>query len=155
MTTAAILAAKYLLVLPVLIVALYFLRQPRTAWPKMIVFAVPSLLLTYVLGLLGNHLYVDPRPFVVGHFAPPLPHAPDNGFPSDHTLLLAGLAAVASYWNRRLGIVLWIFAAAVAAARVAIGLHHPIDVIGSAVIAVVAAAATYGYLRYVRRTEVI
>ncbi len=90
------------------------------------------------LDLIGNLLYVDPRPFVVGHFIPLIPHVPDNGFPSDHTLLAAALAAIGMYWNKWLGLALWVIAIAIAIARVYVGLHHPIDVLGSIVFALIA-----------------
>lgn len=93
-TTFLIFAAKYLFVAPIVILAAYFLAQPWPAKKRMARFAMPALALTYVAGVVSNHLYVDPRPFVVGHFTPLVPHAPDNGFPSDHTLLVSALAAI-------------------------------------------------------------
>ncbi len=112
----------------------------------MALFAVPALILTYLLGKIGSFLYFDARPFVVDHFIPLIMHAADNGFPSDHTLLAAGLAAVGMYWNKKLGIVLWALAALIAVARVYVGVHHPIDVIGSAVIALIAVAGWRAYM---------
>src|SRR5665213_707981 len=133
-----IFSATYLFVLSILIISGYFLQQPMHAKKRMVVFALGSLALTYVVGLLSGRLYFDPRPFVVGHFTPLIPHAPDNGFPSDHALLVSAIATVGSYWNWKLGAVLWIIASIVAVARVYVGVHHPIDVIGSIVIALVA-----------------
>lgn len=150
MDLVAILIAKYLFLAPIVILGGYFLWQPWETKKRMVLFAIPSLLLTYGIGLLGNRLYLDPRPFVVTHSALLVPHLPDNGFPSDHALLLAALAALANYWNRRLGLVLWTIALVVGAARVYLGLHHPIDIVGSIVIAAVAATATYGVLHQLR-----
>jgi undecaprenyl-diphosphatase len=155
MTGLDIAAAQYLFLLPVAILALYFFRQPSDAKRRMAIFAGPSLLLTYLAGLLGNRLYLDPRPFVIGHFTPLIPHTPDNGFPSDHTLLVASLAALGCYWNATLGVALWVLAAVVAVARVAVGLHHPIDVIGSIVIAVVVTSGVYLFLKHVRHRSII
>ncbi len=139
-----IFSAQYLFTLPILILGAYFLFSRK--WPaqkRMALFAVPAGLLTYLLGFIGNHLYYNPRPFVVGHFMPLIAHAADNGFPSDHTLLVSSLAAVGMYWNKWLGIALWIIAILVAIARVYVGLHHPIDVIASMCIAIVAVSAWY------------
>mgnify|MGYP001432945971 CR=1 FL=1 len=144
-----IFAAKYLFVLPALVIGVYFFTRRWPAQKRMAVFAVPGGLLTYGLGLLGNYLYYDPRPFVVGHFAPLVTHVPDNGFPSDHTLFAASLAAVGMYWNTWLGLGLWIIAIIIAIARVYVGLHHPIDVLGSAVMALVAVFVWYGVVGYV------
>ncbi len=81
-------------------------------------------------------LYFDPRPFVAGHFTPLLYHIPDNGFPSDHLLLVSVIAMIGTYWNKKLGAVLWILAVIIAIARVYVGVHHVIDVVGSMVIAI-------------------
>lgn len=150
MDLVAIPIAKYLFLAPVVMLGGYFLRQPWETKKRMALFAIPSLLLTYGIGLLGNHVYLDPRPFVVTHSAPLVSHMPDNGFPSDHTLLLAALATLASYWNWRLGLLLWIIALLVGAARVYVGLHHSIDIVGSIVIAAAATTATYGVLHHLR-----
>ena len=119
----------------------------------MIVFALVAALLTYAIGIIGNHVYFDPRPFVVGHFIPLIPHAPDNGFPSDHVLLVSAIASIGMFWNRRLGVVLWILAIIVAIARVWVGVHHPIDVLGSITISLLTVSAVYvGWKRGVFRS---
>lgn len=142
--------AQQLVVLPVLILGAYFFfARPRREWKSLALFAVPAGLLAYLFGIGASYLYFDPRPFVVGHFTPLIPHMPDNGFPSDHTLLAAALAAVGTYWDARLGAVLWFLAALIAAGRIYTGLHHPLDVIASVLIALIAAAAwRAAYNRY-------
>ena len=146
-----ILTAKYLYLVPVAILGVYFLLQERGAWKRMVFFAIPAGLFALALGTLANHLYFDPRPFVVGHFTPLVPHAPDNGFPSDHALLVSAVAMIGTLWNRRLGMVLWILAILVAIGRVYVGLHHVLDVIASMVFAVIATLAWYAILKYVER----
>ncbi len=136
-----IFCAEYLFALPVLILGRYFLMQPRKTWKRMATFALSAALLTYVVGLIGGLLYYDPRPFVVGHFKPLIPHTPDNGFPSDHALLVSAIAMIGTLWSRKLGGVLWIVAVLVAAARVYVGVHHTIDVVGSMVISIVVISA--------------
>ncbi len=133
-----IFCAQHLFVLPIVILGIYFFMQPREDWKRMAVFAVSAALLVYLIGVVGGLLYYDPRPFVVGHFTPLVPHASDNGFPSDHALLVSAVAMIGTMWNRRLGFWLWVLAAFVAIARVYVGVHHTMDVAGSFVISVVA-----------------
>lgn len=140
--------AQYLFVLPVLISGIYFLFQNSTHKKEILLFALPSLGLTYLLALLGAHFYFDPRPFVVDNFTPLIAHAPDNGFPSDHALLVASIASIGTSINRRLGILLWILAVLVGIGRVYVGIHHPIDVAGSFFIAILATSAVYFFYRY-------
>ncbi len=84
----------------------------------------------------------DPRPFVINHVIPLIPHAPDNGFPSDHTLITMWLALVVFLNNRRIGIALIVISLVVGISRVMALIHHPIDIIGSIVIATVSVWAS-------------
>ncbi|MDE2037795.1 MAG: phosphatase PAP2 family protein [Patescibacteria group bacterium] len=136
-----IFCAQYLFIVPVLILGIYFLLQPRANWKHMAIFAISAALLAYLIAVIGGLLYYDPRPFVVGNFTSLIPHAPDNGFPSDHALLVSAIAMIGTIWNKRLGLALWFIALFVMAGRVYVGVHHPIDVIGSAVIAIGAVVA--------------
>ncbi|MDE1975615.1 MAG: phosphatase PAP2 family protein [Patescibacteria group bacterium] len=104
----------------------------------MAVFAISAALLAYIIGVVGGLLYYDPRPFIIGHFTPLIPHAPDNGFPSDHALLASAIAMIGTIWNRRLGFALWILAVLIAIGRVYVGVHHVIDVCGSFIISILA-----------------
>lgn len=139
MDTLIIVCAKYLIVAPVALTLFALYRVPAHMRIRRAAILFAALALTYVLGTLVGHFYFDPRPFVVQNAVPLIPHAADNGFPSDHTLLAAGLASAALYFDRR--IALWLFALAViiGAARVLALIHHPTDIIGSMVIALIAA----------------
>lgn len=150
MNTFFILSAKYLFVVPLIIMLVYFFRQPRPNQKQIAVFSLIALLLSYVLGLVAGHLYFDPRPFVVGHFTPLIPHIADNGFPSDHALLVSAVAAVGMFLNRKLGWWLWLLAVVVAVARVYVGVHHATDVIGSFVISLFATSLVYYVLAKTR-----
>ena len=152
--TFFILAAQYLFLLPALLLGAYFLLQSRPVQKKILIFAIPFLVLTYLLALLAGHLYYGPRPFVVGNFRPLILHAPDNGFPSDHALLVFTLAIIGTYLNRKLGTVLWVLGLIVAIARVYVGVHHPLDVAASAVISIFAASIVYSCITYVWHAEI-
>ncbi|NDE68214.1 phosphatase PAP2 family protein, partial [bacterium] len=129
-----IFSAKYLFLLVILIAGVYFLRQPRDVQKKIVIFSLISLPVIYLLAILAGHIYYDPRPFVVGNFTPLIPHAADNGFPSDHALLVSAVAAIIVYFHRRVGAVLWVLALIVSLARVYVGVHHLVDIIGSLII---------------------
>ncbi len=149
MDAFVIFSAKYLVALPALLLGAHLATRRWPQQKQMALFAIPAALLTYAFGLIGNLLYVDPRPFVIGHFVPLIPHVPDNGFPSDHTLLAAALAAIGMYWNKWLGLALWVIAIVIAIARVYVGLHHPIDVLGSIVFALIAVSIWHRLITYV------
>ncbi len=93
-------------------------------------------LILLVSRIAGYYIY-DPRPFVVKHIHPLIAHVADNGFPSDHALLTMAIASIIFTFNKKLGIVLFSIASIVGIARVLANIHHPIDIVGSATIAIV------------------
>ena len=139
----SIFAANYLWYVIIGIAVVYFLLQSRPEKKRMLIFAALVLPLVYLVALLGGALYYDPRPFVVGHFTPLIPHKPTNGFPSDHVVWSAATAAIVFPSNKYLSLILWVLTTLVGAARVHAGVHHPIDIIGSMLMAIVTATVAY------------
>lgn len=137
MDAVFIFGARYLFVLVPLIALVFFLNQPRPKQKEIAVFSVISVVLIYLLAIIASHIYFDPRPFIVGNFKPLIPSSTDNGFPSDHTLLVSAVASVIMYFNRRAGIVLWIITVCVGISRVYVGVHHIADVVGSMAISLI------------------
>jgi len=130
-------AAKYLFLVIPAIAFIYWLTAPSRTRKYLFFLGMAVGLISVIIGQAIAYFYFDPRPFVTGHFQPLIPHVADNGFPSDHTLLSAVIAATLTTVSVPMGIVLWVITAMVAIARVSAGLHHAIDVIGSICIAAV------------------
>ncbi|GAC1398352.1 MAG: undecaprenyl-diphosphatase [Sediminibacterium sp.] len=143
MNQVIIFCAKYLFVFSLLIAGIYFIRQKRNIQVKMLVFGLLCAGISYLVALALGQLYFDPRPFVAGHFQPLIEHDTENGFPSDHTLLVSTVAGVVSIFNRRLSIWLWVITVIVGLARVYAGVHHFMDVIASAAIAILVTSLLY------------
>lgn len=130
-----IFGAKYLFAVIIVIASIYLIRQNAWGRKKILLLACISLPLAYIVAKLSSMWYFDPRPFVTGHFTPLIPHAPDNGFPSDHTLISAAVASVVYFMRENLGWFLLFLAFLVGASRVGAGVHSWIDIFGSMVIA--------------------
>jgi undecaprenyl-diphosphatase len=82
------------------------------------------------------------RPFVADHNIHPfVHHAADASFPSDHTTAAFAIAAALVLRLGARWIPVLVAAAALAVARVMIGLHYPGDVLAGAVIGTLAAMA--------------
>ncbi len=139
----SIIGANYLWFLIIGIAVAYFLIQPRSEQKRMLIFATLMLPLVYVVSLLDGALYNDPRPFVVGDFVPLIPHKANNGFPSDHVLWSAAMSAIIFPGNRYLSLILWVLTILVGASRVYVGVHHPIDIVGSILMVILIAALTH------------
>ncbi len=145
-----IVGAVYLIVLPALamLYMLYVLKGKIRVYLLLLSFI--SLPIAFVLSRITGAIFYNARPFVVDNIAPLIMHAPDNGFPSDHVLFAATLATLVLFMNRRLGTILWGITLLIGISRIAAGVHHPIDIVGSALIAIVSVFAAH-YILFWRR----
>lgn len=97
--------------------------------------ALIALPLAYALARAAGMLFAHPQPFAALGFEPLVPHEVDNSFPSDHTLIAGVFASVAFLADKRFGLVLWALTLLVGTARVAAGLHWPVDIAAAALVA--------------------
>jgi len=144
MDSIIVFAAKYPVYISAVIALAYFFKQPRAKQKEIFIFAAILLPFSYIIAKIASLFFFDPRPFVVGNFSPLIPHAPDNGFPSDHTLLGAAIALAIFHFNKKLGGLLLLLALLTGLARVAAGVHHIVDIAGSIAIVM----ATYFFTRF-------
>ncbi len=143
MNLLIILCAKYLVFFVGLIALVYWLTLPKLQKIRIAVVGAVTAIVAFALTKIGGALFYDPRPFVTHHLTPLLPHAADNGFPSDHTVFAATIAVTIFFASKRLGMGLFALAAVVGVARILAHVHSPIDVLGSLVFAVAGGAAAY------------
>jgi undecaprenyl-diphosphatase len=134
-----ILLAKYAIGISVLGIILYFFLSKDLNKKKFLITFIFTSALAFIFAKIFSHFIYDPRPFVVGHFKPLIAHAADNGFPSDHTLLAMAIAFSVFIHNKKWGIGLFVLGLLIGLSRVFAGVHHLTDIIGSIVIAGVAA----------------
>ncbi|MGE4340825.1 MAG: phosphatase PAP2 family protein [Pigmentiphaga sp.] len=88
-----------------------------------------------VIGLVWQH----PRPFMIGLGHAWIPHAADPSFPSDHMTVFAGIGLTLLFGGAaRLGAAVLTTGLAVAWARVFLGMHFPLDMVGAIAVAAVA-----------------
>ena len=135
METFLIFCANYLFILVLIFASLYFVRLPLDLQIKMLVLGTTAAIISYGVACVAGWIYFDPRPFVEGHFKPLIPHDAENGFPSDHVLLVSCVASVISVFNFRFSLVLWVLTFLVGYARVYVGVHHFQDIFASMTIA--------------------
>lgn len=133
----AIFFAKYVYLIVIGIALIYGFLQPRPVQKKMLILSIICLPLIFIVAKIASHFFYDPRPFVVHHIKPLIPHASDNGFPSDHTLISAAFASVLYVFTKKWGIIAGVLAVLVGVSRIYAQIHSPIDILGSIVISMV------------------
>ncbi|MBU6389754.1 phosphatase PAP2 family protein [Patescibacteria group bacterium] len=138
MDSFIIFGASYLFLIVGLGAAYLFFVLPKEKRLSYVLAGAISGIIALILTKLAGAAYFDPRPFTHGTHAL-IQHAPDNGFPSDHSVLSFTIALLVFTYNRRLGTVLMALAVLVAVCRVAVGVHTPLDVIAGAGIGLVSA----------------
>jgi undecaprenyl-diphosphatase len=146
MDTLFIFGAQYVFILSLIIGFFHFIRSDKNTRKHIFLIALIVLPLAFISAKTANYFFINPRPFVVGGFEPLIPHAPDNGFPSDHTLLLSALAAIWTFVDRRTALVLWGITLFVGISRVYAGVHHVLDIVASILISIVCAYLAYAIL---------
>ncbi len=136
MDATAIAFAKYLIfILPIYLTFLFLKKDNYFKQQSLYAFYTGSIGL--ILNFLISLLYFYPRPFMIhiGHLL--IPHSYDTSFPSDHTTLILSIGFYLLFLSelKIQGIVISIIGVLVGLARVFCGLHWPMDIIGSGVVA--------------------
>ena len=132
--------ASWLVPLAVLLFVVLWVRKPADERGALIVATAVMLIGLGINQVLGV-LYFHPRPFMIGLGHQYLPHPADNSFPSDHATFMwsLGFALLALGRERLWGSVLVLAGFSVAWARIYVGVHFPLDMLGSFVVALMAA----------------
>jgi undecaprenyl-diphosphatase len=136
--STAIVMADYLIYLvPLILVSLWCWGKESQRALALNAFAVAlvALGINQLIGIVWQH----PRPFMIGLGHTFIQHMPDSSFPSDHvtvfaaiglTLVFANIRSVAGWATLLLGVC-------VAWARIFLGVHFPLDMVGAVAIDVV------------------
>lgn len=162
MDSVIIATAKYLIYAMVVGFGLvWLLAENRRGKVQLALAAIVGLAVVLVLIKIASSSFYDTRPLVAiadggDGVIPLIPHAPDNGFPSDHSAA-AGLMAVLVLLRRKWIAGTWFMLGALAVAwgRVASGVHHLLDVAaGFGLGAIAAAVGVAAMTLLVRKTPI-
>jgi undecaprenyl-diphosphatase len=138
---------EYFYLVSIALAILYWLRCPRSSKAPLGATLVLGGAIAFALDVVGGKVFYDTRPFVTEHVTPIIPHAADNGFPSDHAMLTFFLAFAIYAYSRRLAAVLFVNAVLVSWARVAAHIHSLLDIAGGLVFGLVGALVAHYVVR--------
>lgn len=139
----AIWGSSYPLALVPPIVVFVSWRLSRQQRAVLLVRGVIVLIVSVALAQIGGAIYHEPRPFVAQHLQPLIPHANDNGFPSDHTLATCAIALLLAPFSLPAGAATLLLAAVVGIARIGCHLHSVLDIAASFLFAGIANAVAW------------
>lgn len=143
MNLIIILCAKYLFIVIGLIAIIYWLKLTNKRKLEVVTFGIITALVAFLLAKIGGAIFYNARPFVVDNVVPLFTHIADNGFPSDHTLFSAVIAVTMYSASKKLGLILGGLSVVVGMSRVLALVHHPIDIVGGLVFAMIGGVAAY------------
>jgi undecaprenyl-diphosphatase len=109
---------------------------------KVMLEAAASGVLAILLNQLVDLVWQHPRPFMIGLGHTYLAHAADSSFPSDHLSLWWSVSFTLLLHRRTriAGLGLGIIGVPIAWSRIYLGVHFPLDMVGSAIFAIFSAS---------------
>lgn len=143
-----VLFAKYVPYL--LVLGFFVLIFHESSWRRRLFLFIEGALATIlsrgILTEIIRFFYHHPRPFEALNFPPLIPES-GYSFPSGHATFYFALATVIFLWNRRWGIWYLIFAALNGIARIYVGVHWPLDILGGAAIGILSGIILHSILK--------
>jgi len=128
--------AQYLAYLLILIFFILLLRekiwQRRAYYFSFVTLSV--LLSRGILTEFIHYIIYRPRPFAVLEITSLINHNDTAAFPSGHAAVFFALAFATWYFNRRWGIRFLIAAILMGVARIFVGVHWPLDILGGVIV---------------------
>lgn len=140
-------------VFAIVLAAMIYLAYKRQ-WREISWFA-GSVAISYGLLLIAAHMYVDHRPFVDHHLTVLVNHAAGKSFPSDHTTATAAMGAALIFLTRykKLGSLILSAALLIGFARIFVGIHYPVDILGGLIVGVLGGMIAYGLRQFIDRSR--
>lgn len=124
-------SAEYLVFIVFGLLAVLCLLRLRERAFRQVIAVAGALVITFVLSRVFSAAYTEKRPFQTHTVHELISHAADQSFPSDHATAAFGIAfAVLVFLSWRWGTVLFLAAVLIGFARVYVGIHYPLDILG-------------------------
>lgn len=104
---------------------------------KEVTFVFSSAIIAWIVATIIKSLIFSPRPFLLFETVKPLfLHGGIESFPSGHAVFFSALAMSLYFIHKRIGILYIFVALIISSARVASGIHFPIDILGGFILGI-------------------
>jgi undecaprenyl-diphosphatase len=138
-------SAGIVLVFTLLLYALHAFYHGKRADTRRVLEAFAMALGAWIIGIIGKAIFASPRPFeslAAAHKL--LIYGSNDSFPSGHATFYFALGAALFAHDKKLGAVAMIVAILIGLARVAAGIHWPVDILVGAVLGITIALIANG-----------
>lgn len=116
-----------------LVILLFFEKNWRERFYNFSLLILSFLLSWGLITEIIHFIYNRPRPFLALNFSPLINHAASPSFPSGHAAAFFAIAFAVYFINKRWSIWFLVAAVIMGLARIFVGVHWPLDIIGGAV----------------------
>lgn len=113
-------------ILPLGLILWVIVKYKRKILPLTLLFF--SGFFSWLTTLVLKQVFMVPRPFVELSLTPVV-YESDFSFPSNHATFFAALAFTSFYLDRKVGIVMTVFAFLIGISRLILGVHTPVDIL--------------------------
>ncbi|HZP55149.1 MAG TPA: phosphatase PAP2 family protein [Candidatus Saccharimonadales bacterium] len=155
MDSLIIFLAKDLFIFVILIWIGCFFYTPKNRRLEYIVALIVAAIIALILDKVAGALYYHPRPFSVNHIKPLISHGADNGFPSEHTILVMTITTLIYFYRRQLALLAFTITVLVGAGRVWSHVHSWQDIAGGILIGLIAGYAGYKIARMLMQNQLL
>jgi len=157
---AGIFLAEYLpyFLIAILLIFIFFPKANKKENRIMVFIALISALISkFIVKNAILFFYSRPRPFIAlaeTHNLLPINLGENfQSFPSGHAIFFFALAMGVYFYNKKLGLFFFICAILIGLARIFVGVHWPLDIIGGAILGILTAFLVQKlYLRFTKKS---
>lgn len=132
-----IFGAEYIIYITLVLIFLVSLKGTIVEKKSLILFLFSLPVLILIIKIIHLFIYTD-RPFVEEEIIPLVTLKSDASFPSRHTAIMASIAFSYAFFKSRWYLLFLFLAAWVGFARVYVGVHYPLDILGGFIVGFIA-----------------
>ncbi len=131
--------AEYLIYLSIILIFILSIKG-TVADKKAMLLAILAIPIAILL-IKAIHIFIfEPRPYVTYDFSPLIDEKMDASFPSRHATIMAVMAFAYTYLKSRWAPLFLLFMLWVDIARIFVGVHYPLDIVGGLIVGIVSLA---------------